>query len=148
MCANAVGCMCAPPNCYVNPVGAASINKPFFSGTRTLVVSNRWHDLSGTITICVYSVLDICAIHPPVKWTLLELSSFTSRGLWIVTQAPFFSDTYDVIHRHSRRSDHLFGRLRFLCIDCWLHVRPVQYICQPCGGCVLINHLGVESDLL
>ena len=87
MCANAVGCMCAPPNCYVNPVGAASINKPFFSGTRTLVVSN-------------------------------------------VIRAPG-DMTYP-------------GPLLYVCTRCWIYVRFIRQLNEPCWGCRHLQAMGFE----
>ena len=73
---------------------------------------------------------EVCMVAPP----LLDVhSSF------------FFSDTNQVITNHTRNVvRNLTGKLYFVCIHCWLYLRPVSILHEPCRGCTILDDMGWE----
>ena len=40
------------------------------------------------------------------------------------------------------------GHLFLVCKLCWIHLRPILMLCEPCGGCDFFNSIGFELDIL
>ena len=58
---------------------------------------------------------------------------------------PFpFSGTYHVMRNNVFRRPNLTGQLYFVCQICWAHVRHVSTLCEPCGGCELLDSIGYD----
>ena len=65
--------------------------------------------------------------------------------LIFVIRSPFFSDTNQVIINHTRNTvRNLTGQLYFVCIHCWLYLRSVYTLHEPCRGCTILDSMGWE----
>ena len=104
-----------------------------------------------TIILCLQTLLDLFTsrIHPP--WTLLGLLHNRKLGMGILNShffvivLPFFSVTNQVITNHTRNNvRNLTGKLYFVCIHCWLYLRPVSTLHEPCRGCAILESMGWE----
>ena len=118
-----------------------------------------------TVILCVQSMLDVFTSreHPP--WTLLGMSHLRKRRMGILNTrqgevcmvAPplldvhfhflsLFSDTNQVITNHTRNNiQNLTGQLFFVCKHCWLYLRSVTTLHEPCRGCSILDDMGWES---
>ena len=111
-----------------------------------------------TIILCLQSLLDLFTsrIHPP--WTLLGLlhnrklrmgilKHPAERGLHshFLSSFSLFSATNQVMTNHTRNNvQNLTGKLYFVCIHCWLYLRPVSTLHEPCRGCTILESMGWE----
>ena len=60
--------------------------------------------------------------------------------------SPFpFSATTQVIDNHTRPRRNLTGRLYFVCKQCWIYLRHVTTLHEPCRGCAMMESIGWES---
>ena len=79
---------------------------------------------------------EVCMVAPP----LLDVQFF-------VIDFPFpFSDTNQVLTNHTRNNiQNLTGQLFFVCKHCWLYLRNVTTLHEPCRGCAILESMGWES---
>ena len=83
--------------------------------------------------------------------TLLDYLSFFLRLSFRGTDhlPPFpFSGTHHVLRNNVFRGPNLTSELYLTCRQCWLHVRHVSTLCEPCGGCEFWESIGFELDIL
>ena len=83
--------------------------------------------------------------------TLLDYLSFFLRLSFRGTSdlPPFpFSGTHHVMRNNVFRRRNLMGQLYLVCKICWIHVRHVSTLCEPCGGCDFWDGIGFELDIL
>ena len=106
---------------------------------------------------CYLSIRRVPFITTPCYWcdllqdlgvpTLLNKLSFfppfrlSFRGTSDLPPFPF-SGTYHVMRNNVFRRPNLTGQLYFVCQICWAHVRHVSTLCEPCGGCELLDSIG------
>ena len=59
--------------------------------------------------------------------------------------SPFpFSATTQVMDNHTRRRQNLTGKLYFACKHCWIYLRHVSTLHEPCRGCAMMDSIGWE----
>ena len=60
--------------------------------------------------------------------------------------SPFpFSATTQVMTNHTRNNvQNLTGQLYFVCKHCWIYLRHVSTLHEPCRGCAIMNSMGWE----
>ena len=59
--------------------------------------------------------------------------------------SPFpFSAIAQVIHQHTRNLQNLTGRLYFVCNRCWIYLRHVSTLHEPCRGCAMMDSMDWE----
>ena len=60
--------------------------------------------------------------------------------------SPFpFSATSQVMNNHTRRNvQNLTGKLYFVCKHCWIYLRHVSSLHEPCRGCAMMESIGWE----
>ena len=59
--------------------------------------------------------------------------------------SPFpFSAFAQVIHNHTRNLQNLTGRLYFVCNHCWIYLRHVSTLHEPCRGCAMMESMDWE----
>ena len=59
--------------------------------------------------------------------------------------SPFpFSSITQVIHNHTRNLQNLTGRLYFVCNRCWIYLRHVSTLHEPCRGCAMMESMDWE----
>ena len=59
--------------------------------------------------------------------------------------SPFLiSAIAQVIHQHSRSLQNLTGQLYFVCKRCWIYVRHVSELHEPCRGCAMMDSMDWE----
>ena len=77
---------------------------------------------------------EVCMVAPP----LLDVHFLSLIFL--------FSDTNQVITNHTRNNvRNLTGQLFFACRHCWLYLRNVTTLHEPCRGCAILESMGWES---
>ena len=58
---------------------------------------------------------------------------------------PFpFSDTHDVLSHNVFTRRNLTVQLCLVCRGCWIHLRHVSTLCEPCGSCEFFDSIGFE----
>ena len=56
--------------------------------------------------------------------------------------SPFpFSATTQVINKHTKCRQNLTGQLYLICKRCWIHLRHVRTLHEPCRGCAIMDSL-------
>ena len=59
--------------------------------------------------------------------------------------SPFpFSATSQVMNNHTRNRQNLTGKLYFVCKHCWIYLRHVSTLHEPCRGCAMMESIGWE----
>ena len=58
-----------------------------------------------------------------------------------------FSGTHYVLRHNVYRATNLTGQLHLVCKICWIHLRHVSTLCEPCAGCEFFDHIGFELDI-
>ena len=59
--------------------------------------------------------------------------------------SPFpFSATTQVMDNHTRVIQNLTGKLYFVCKNCWIYLRHVSTLHEPCRGCAIMESTGWE----
>lgn len=58
------------------------------------------------------------------------------------------SDPLYVLRNNAYRQIHRNNKLLMVCKQCWIHVRHISMVCEPCGGCDFLNNIGFELDIL
>ena len=59
--------------------------------------------------------------------------------------SPFpFSAIAEVIDHHSRSLQNLTGKLYFVCKRCWIYLRHVSELHEPCRGCAMMDSMEWE----
>ena len=86
-------------------------------------------------------------------WVILDLehvSFFLRLSFRSMNHLPFFpfSGTHYVLRHNVFRATNLTGQLYLVCKICWIHLRHVSTLCEPCAGCEFFNNIGFESDIL
>ena len=77
-----------------------------------------------------------------LKNNIFSRFSFHNKG----DLSPFpFSATTQIIEDHSIPRRNLTGKLFLVCKQCWLQLRPVWSLCEPCRGCAMMESIGWES---
>ena len=113
---------------------------PWFGGPSTFP-TNSTIDLPAML-------FDVTRFKVP---TLLDYLSFFLRLSFRGTSdlPPFpFSGTHHVMKNNVFRRRNLTGQLYLVCKICWIHVRHVSTLCEPCGGCDFWDGIGFELDIL
>ena len=71
--------------------------------------------------------------------SFMRLSKLTGhRKISTITPSVPFSGTHHVLRHNVFQGKTL----------CWLYVRHISTICEPCGGCEFFDNKGFELDLL
>ena len=125
-----------------------------------------------TIILCLQTLLDLFTSRVRPPWTLLGLSHIRKLGMGILkhpaggglhggttpTGCSFsffvirvidlpslFSATNQVMTNHTRNNvQNLTGKLYFVCKHCWLYLRHVSTLHEPCRGCAILESMGWE----
>ena len=59
--------------------------------------------------------------------------------------SPFpFSATSQVMNNHTRNRQNLTGKFYFVCKHCWIYLRHVSTLHEPCRGCAMMESIGWE----
>ena len=105
---------------------------------------------------CYLSIRRVPFITTPCYWCDLLQDLRYPRSQWYVLffRLPFpatndvppfpFSDTHHVLSHNVFIRRNLTGQLYLLCRDCWIHLRHVSTLCEPCGGCEFLDSIGFE----
>ena len=81
--------------------------------------------------------------------SFMRLSKLTGlRKISTITPSVPFSGTHHVLRHNVFQGRNLTGQLYLVCKLCWLYVRHISTICEPCGGCEFFDNKGFELDLL
>ena len=88
-----------------------------------------------------------------MTWAMNDLKhvSFFLRLLFRATDhfPPFpFSGIHHVLRNNVFRGPNLKGELYLTRRQCWLHVRHISTLCEPCGGYDFLDSIGFELDIL
>ena len=59
-----------------------------------------------------------------------------------------FSGNHYVLRNNVFRQIHRNKQLFMVCKQCWIHVRHISMVCEPCGGCDFFENIGLELDIL
>ena len=86
-------------------------------------------------------------------WVILDLehvSFFFRLSFRATNNLPSFpfSGTHHVLRHNVFRGRSFTGQLHLVCKLCWLHVRHISIICEPCEGCEFFDNIGFELDIL
>ena len=66
-----------------------------------------------------------------------------------VTSLPFYRQSLRIEKQPMQyRRIHRNNQLFLVCKQCWIHVRHISNVCEPCGGCEVFSNIGFELDIL
>ena len=68
---------------------------------------------------------------------------FSFRGTSDLSPFPF-SATNQVMENNVFTRRNLTGQLYLVCNNCWIHLRHVSTLCEPCRGCEFFESIGWE----
>ena len=68
---------------------------------------------------------------------------FSFRGTSDLSPFPF-SATTQVMENNVFTTRNLTGQLYLVCKNCWIHLRHVSTLCEPCRGCEFFERIGWE----
>jgi len=68
---------------------------------------------------------------------------FSFRGMSDLSPFPF-SAIAEVIDTHVMQRSNLTGKLYFVCKQCWIHIKHVSTLSEPCWGCAFFESIGWE----
>ena len=88
-----------------------------------------------------------------MTWAMNDLKhvSFFLRLSFRATDhfPPFpFLGTHHVLRNNVFRGPNLTGELYLTCRQCWLHVRHISTLCEPCESCDFLDSIGFELEIL
>ena len=86
----------------------------------------------------------VAVLHEPC-WGCYILES-TAWDFWMFILISLFSDTNQLIETHTRDNSrgNMTGQLFFVCRHCWLYLRNVITLHEPCRGCAILESMGWE----
>ena len=65
--------------------------------------------------------------------------------IFFLSSFSLFSATNQVMTNHTRNNvQNLTGKLYFVCKHCWIYLRHVSTLHEPCRGCAIMNSMGWE----
>ena len=80
---------------------------------------------------------------PLLKTKCFSFFRFSFRNTSDLSPFPF-SATTQVMENHTRPRRNLTGKLYFVCKNCWIHLRHVLTLHEPCQGCAIMESIGWE----
>ena len=84
------------------------------------------------------------ATHPVLKKTYV-FPFFRFSFCHTSHLSPFpFSAIAQVMDQHTRNLQNLTGRLYFVCKRCWIYLRHVATLHEPCRGCAMMDSMEWE----
>ena len=75
--------------------------------------------------------------------TLFFFFRFSFRGTSDLSPFPFSATTQVMENNVFTRRKHT-GQLYLVCKNCWIHLRHVSTLCEPCRGCEFFESIGWE----
>ena len=133
------------PTSYLYPLPFSATSQIITSHTR-YTHSYLMKQLYFVCNRCWTYSRHVAVLHEPC-WGCHILES-TGWDFWmfiLIGLPSLFSDTHQLIETHTRDNvRNVAGRLYFVCRHCWLYLRNVFTLHEPCRGCAILESMGWE----
>ena len=88
-------------------------------------------------------VWDVTRFWIPIPLLKTLFFRFSFRGMSDLSPFPFPATT-QVMENNVFTRRNLTGQLYLVCKNCWIHLRHVSTLCEPCRGCEFFERIGWE----